>query len=47
MDEFTARLKPKGVEFVVESTQPRLGVKMAFFKGPDDVLFEVVEIKEN
>lgn len=45
--EFTARLKSKGVEFVVEPTQPRPGVKIAFFKGPDDVLFEVVEMKEN
>ena len=47
MDEFTARLKSKGVEFVVEPVQSRPGVKMAFFKGPDNVLFEVVEIEEN
>ena len=47
MDEFTTRLKSEGVEFVVEPNQPKPGVKMAFFKGPDDVLFEVVEIKES
>ncbi len=47
IDEFTTRLKSKGVEFVVEPTQSRPGVKIAFFKGPDDVLFEVAELKEN
>ena len=47
MDEFAANLKSKGVEFVVEPTQPKPGVKMAFIKAPDNVLFEIIEIKES
>ena len=47
MEEFTAHLKSKGVEFVVEPNQPRPGVKTAFIKGPDNVLFEIVEVKES
>ena len=47
MDEFAANLKSKGVEFVVEPTQPKPGVKMAFIKAPDNVLFELIEIKES
>ena len=47
MDEFAAELKSKGVEFVVEPTQPRPGVKIAFIKGPDNVLFELIEQKES
>lgn len=47
MDEFTANLKSKGVEFVVEPIQPKPGVKMAFIKAPDNVLFELIEIKES
>jgi len=46
MDEFAAELKSKGVEFVVEPTQARPGVKFAFIKAPDNVLFEILEIKE-
>ena len=47
MDEFAANLKSKGVEFVVEPTQPKPGVKIAFIKAPDNVLFELIEIKES
>lgn len=47
MDEFAAELKSKGVEFVVEPTQPRPGLKFAFIKGPDNVLFEIIEQKES
>jgi len=47
MDEFAAELKSKGVEFVVEPFQPRPGVKMAFIKAPDNVLFEIIEQKES
>ena len=47
MDEVAANLKSKGVEFVVEPTQPKPGVKMAFIKAPDNVLFELIEIKES
>jgi len=45
MDEFAADLKSKGMEFVVEPTQPRPGVKIAFIKTPDNVLFEIIEEK--
>jgi catechol 2,3-dioxygenase-like lactoylglutathione lyase family enzyme len=47
MDEVTAELKSKGVEFVVEPTQPKPGVKTAFIKAPDNVLFELIERKES
>ena len=47
MDEFAANLKSKGVEFVVEPTQPKPGVKIAFIKAPDNVLFEIIETKES
>ena len=47
MEEYAADLKSKGVEFVVEPTQPRPGVKIAFIKAPDNVLFELIEIKES
>ena len=47
MDEFAANLKSKGVEFVIEPTQPKPGVKIAFIKAPDNVLFELIEIKES
>ncbi len=46
MEKFAEHLKSKGVEFVVEPTQPRPGVKLAFIKGPDNVLFEIIERKE-
>ena len=47
MDEAVADLKSKGVEFIVEPIQPRPGVKIAFIKGPDNVLFELIEQKES
>ncbi len=47
IEEFTADLKSKGVEFVVEPTQPRPGIKIAFIKAPDNVLFEIVEVEES
>ncbi len=43
LDEFAARLEASGVEFVVKPTQPQPGVKIAFIKGPDNVLFELIE----
>ena len=46
MEEFATNLKSNGVEFVVEPTQPRPGVKVAFIKTPDNVLFEIIELKE-
>jgi catechol 2,3-dioxygenase-like lactoylglutathione lyase family enzyme len=47
MGKFAQHLKSKGVEFVVEPKQTRPGTKIAFIKGPDDVLFEVIERKED
>ncbi len=44
LDEFAADLKAKGVEFVVEPFQPKPGLKAAFIKAPDNVLFELVEM---
>ena len=46
MEKFAEHLKSKGVEFVVEPKQTRPGTKIAFIKGPDNVLFEVIERKE-
>jgi len=43
MDEFVANLKANGVEIVTEPFQPGPGVKAAFVKGPDGVLFELIE----
>ena len=46
IEEFTEDLKSKGVEFVVEPTQTSTGIKSAFIKAPDNVLFEIIELKE-
>ncbi|MEE8413634.1 MAG: VOC family protein [Dehalococcoidales bacterium] len=46
IEEFTADLKSRGVEFVIEITKPRPGVKIAFIKAPDNVLLEIVEVTE-
>jgi len=43
MDEFVANLKANGVEIVVEPRQAQPGVRSAFVKGPDGVLFELLE----
>jgi len=47
MGEVAAELKSKGVEFVVEPTQIKPGVKTTFIKAPDNVLFELIERKES
>jgi len=47
MEKFTEHLKSKGVEFVVEPNRPSPGLKTAFIKGPDNVLFDIIEIKES
>ncbi len=44
MEEAFQDLQSKGVEFVVEPTQPRPGVKTAFIRAPGDVLLELVEV---
>ena len=44
LDEFIADMKAKGVEVVTEPFQVQaLGLKAAFIKGPDGVLFELIE----
>lgn len=47
MEESIAELKSKGAELIAEPVQSRPGVKTAFIKAPDDVLFEIQEIKES
>ena len=43
MDEFMGKVKANGAEVVTEPFQPKPGVKAAFVKDPDGVLFEVIE----
>ena len=43
LDEFIAHLKANGVEVITEPFQASPGVKAAFVKGPDGVLFELLE----
>jgi glyoxylase I family protein len=43
MDEFMAKVKANGAEVVTEPFQPKPGIKAAFVKDPDGVLFEVIE----
>ncbi len=44
LDEFIADMKAKGVEVVTEPFEVQaLGFKIAFIKGPDGVLFELIE----
>ena len=50
MDELTAQLKANGkkygAEYVVEPFASSSGGKVAFMKGPDGALFEIVELKK-
>ncbi len=43
MDNATAELRAKGVEFICDPWEIRPGVKIAFVKGPDDVSIELAE----
>lgn len=43
LDEVVARLKAKGVKFVVEPRQPKPGLRIAFLEGPDKVRIELLE----
>ena len=45
MDEFAAKMRANEVEFVVEPFESRPGLKVAFIRGPDNVLFEILEIE--
>jgi catechol 2,3-dioxygenase-like lactoylglutathione lyase family enzyme len=51
MDELTAQLKSKGkqfgAEYIVEPFASSSGGKVAFLKGPDNVLFEIVELNQD
>jgi len=44
MDEFAAKMKTNGVEFITEPSTSPSGRKVTFIKGPDNVLFEILEI---
>ncbi len=43
MDEFIAKMKANNVEIVTEPFQPGPGIKAAFIKCPDGVLYEIIE----
>jgi len=46
LERFAAQLKAKGVIFVREPTSVGGGLKIAFIKGPDNLLVEIYEMKE-
>jgi catechol 2,3-dioxygenase-like lactoylglutathione lyase family enzyme len=43
IDAVAAELKAKGVEFTLEPTSPKPGIRIAFFKAPDGVRIEILE----
>ena len=43
MDGAVAELKGKGVEFTTEPTTVRPGVRIAFMRGPEGVLIELIQ----
>ena len=43
MDEFIAKMKANNVEIVTQPFQANPTTKAAFIKGPDGVLFEIIE----
>jgi catechol 2,3-dioxygenase-like lactoylglutathione lyase family enzyme len=43
IEEFTAMLKSRGMDLVVDINQAQPGVRTAFIEAPDNVLFEIVE----
>ena len=43
IDAVAAQLKAKGVEFTMEPTSPRPGIRIAFIRGPQDVSIELLE----
>jgi lactoylglutathione lyase len=46
MDEFIAKMRANDVEIVTEPFQPNPAIKAAFIKGPDGVLYEIIEKSE-
>jgi catechol 2,3-dioxygenase-like lactoylglutathione lyase family enzyme len=45
IESTVAKLKANGVKFRDEIREPRLGLKIAFFWAPDNVLIEIMEVK--
>ncbi len=45
LDQAYARLRDLGVEFTLEPTARAPGLRIAFLRGPDDVLIELLERK--
>jgi catechol 2,3-dioxygenase-like lactoylglutathione lyase family enzyme len=43
LDAAAAELKAKGVEFTMEPTQARPGVRIAFIRGPENISIELLE----
>ncbi|MDB5590809.1 VOC family protein [Enterovirga sp.] len=43
LDSAVAELKAKGIEFTMEPTEFRPGLRIAFLRGPDDVSIELLE----
>ncbi len=46
LDATAAELKRRGVHFTEEPREFRPGVRIAFIKGPDDVVIELLERKD-
>jgi catechol 2,3-dioxygenase-like lactoylglutathione lyase family enzyme len=43
LDEAVADLKGKGVEFTMEPTSPRPGIRICFIRGPENISIELLE----
>lgn len=43
LDEAVAGLKAKGVQFTMEPTSPRPGIRICFIRGPENILIELLE----
>lgn len=43
IDAVTAQLKAKGVEYTMEPTEIRPGLRISFIRGPDDVSIELLQ----
>ena len=43
IDSVAAQLKQQNVEFTVEPTKARAGIRVAFFKDPDGNILEVIQ----
>ena len=43
LDEAVAGLKAKGVQFTMEPTSPRPGIRICFIRGPENISIELLE----